>query len=269
MFTDAQGNTVDFDGKITLTLSNSLGTTQGFYMKGTHADGTIEYLSPSVNEKTVAFAAAANVIYTQHRYYTLTIAAAKGGAVFTQGTLYRAGDTVNIDLRPNSEYIVGSISVVGGSTNLVLDIADRAFVMPEDDVTLTVEFVQRLYTVTFIANGQVISSSMHALGEKITPPEVALTYEKDGFIYSFKGWSQPVGVVTSDVTYTANYTVIQAELHPDMAEGTALRRIILEQLIPIGCLILLLVASIIVLCVVLKKAIKKRKKSARRGKTDE
>ncbi len=268
VFADKEGNSIRFEGAVTLTLENTLGVTDNLYIKGTHENGAVEYFSPSASVQAVELAAKAGVLYTLHRYYSLNITAPTGGAVFSESTLYRAGDTVKLDIRPNAEYKIGSISLVGKSTSTTLKSSERVFVMPEEDLSLSVEFVQKLYTVSFVVDGQTVQSTQHAFGEKVTPPEVPLTFEKEGFIYSFIGWSQTIGTVTGDITYTAKYVSVRADLRPQLAEGSAMRRVILEQVIPIACLLVVLGGAITLLCIVSTKA-HKRSKSKKKGKGNE
>ena len=89
----------------------------------------------------------------------------------------------------------------------------RVFAAAEDAATT--------YTVTYIVNGETVSTQTVAEGEKPTAPENPASYtDADGKVYEFQGWvssdsgaSEPyyyqgtMPAVTSDVTYTAEFVV--------------------------------------------------------------
>jgi hypothetical protein len=133
------------------------------------------------------------------------------------------------------------------------------FAMPEHDVSITVEFSEKTYTVTFISMGEIISQKQYPLGAVVEIPEMPLSFEKDGFIYSFVGWSQVVTDVMGDAEYVAKYSSIRADLKVAPSEQSATNVVIFRQLLPIAAGVLVLVAGIVIPIVVCKRRKKKKK----------
>lgn len=76
--------------------------------------------------------------------------------------------------------------------------------MPAEDVTIRALWQVNQYTVTFVADGKVVSEQVLDYGTAITVPEAPA---KEG--YTFTGWTPTVAetVPANDVTYEAVYTI--------------------------------------------------------------
>jgi hypothetical protein len=107
--------------------------------------------------------------------------------------------------------------------------------------------------------GEIISQKQYPLGAVVEIPEMPLSFEKDGFIYSFVGWSHVVSDVMGDAEYVAKYSSIRADLKVAPSEQSATNVVIFRQLIPIAAGVLVLVAGIVIPIVVCKRRKKKKK----------
>ena len=76
--------------------------------------------------------------------------------------------------------------------------------MPAEDVTIRALWQVNQYTVTFVADGKIVSEQVLDYGTAITVPEAPA---KEG--YTFTGWTPTVAetVPANDVTYEAVYTI--------------------------------------------------------------
>ena len=71
-----------------------------------------------------------------------------------------------------------------------------------DDVTITGSYTINTYTVTYVIDGETLSSETVEYGGTVTLPEAP---EKEG--YTFEGWTGVPDAVTGDVTITGSYSV--------------------------------------------------------------
>jgi hypothetical protein len=70
------------------------------------------------------------------------------------------------------------------------------------DVTVTGSYTVNTYTVTFVIDGETLSTETVEYGSTVTLPEAP---EKEG--HTFAGWTGVPETVTADVTITGSYTV--------------------------------------------------------------
>ncbi len=263
-FTNSDGNSVRLSGEARMSLPNTLGKTENLYVVYTAPNNTSGETVCSATADFVEFNARPDNIYEPRCYYSVAFTTAEGGSVSTTGggTLFRVGGTVMLDIKPSPENTLSSLTVTDADGNVTDILSDRYFTMPRSDVTVTAVFTQRTYTVTFISNGAVISTAEYLLGDKIVIPEIPLSFEKDGYTYTFVGWSEPLSessVVTGNAVYTAKYTSILTELKPTPDTQTATDKVIKDQLIPLVAFVLLFAGTVTLLVIFTVKLVKRQK----------
>lgn len=261
----ANGGEVRFAGEVRMSLPHGLSDTAGMLVcrNGTSAVDCIQ------NGEYAEFSAKASSLYRVERYRSLTLEVGDNGAVFADGHYYRAGEEVTLRLLPNAEYSVGSITVTDAAGN-VTDITDKStLIMPDSDIKIKVEFTQRTYTVSFVCMGETVSSERYLLGDAIVVPEIPLSFEKDGFLYSFIGWSQPVNIVTGDATFTAKYFSVRLDLVEEEETQTAVDKVVKSQLLPAIGAIVLTAALITGITVPLVRSKRAKKKSAEKQEAED
>ena len=259
-FEDLFGSPVLFSGNAQLSISHSFtdGVTVFVYKNG------IMTVPCSQDNGSADFTAAPLTYYKVSYYRSLTVKDAENGAVFADKELYRVGEVVTFKMLPNSEYIISKITLTD-KNGVVTDITGMSsFAMPDADITLSVEFSQKRYAITFICDGEIIETQYYLLGEAITPPKIPASYEKDGFLYSFIGWSEPLSIATSDLTVTAKYTSVKITEAQTAEIPSAMDTVLKTQVLPAVVIILLSAAGITTSIIILKK-----QKSKRRSKNDE
>lgn len=267
-FYDAGGAPLTVYGGITITLPFVAGVGVPCVLSP-DSRGNLLLSDATVQENTFRVAATPHKTYRVSERFTLGVETS-GGVLLSSGSLFLAGESVALTSYPQTEHILSSIELKNDTTGETITLSSLAnFVMPAYHATLTVTFVPRTYTVSFVVRGEVVSANAYLLGDKVAVPEILGDFEEDGYRYTFIGWSAPIGAVTGDAVYTAKFYAIPLESAPvgdgsDWAVGTVLW----EFGLPLGILGILLVALavvlILVLCTLHKK--KKKRKSAR-GKT--
>lgn len=255
-FKDALGDEVRFSGTAYMELAHSAENTSGIFIT---VNGT-GMLSCIPNGNYAEFVSNISELYGIGYRHTLEIKATENGAVFAEGSLYRSGDEVFFSTLPNTEYTVSKIILTDSAGNVTDITGQTSFAMPDSDISLYVEFTPKLYTVTFLFSGESYTEQ-YALGETITPPKIDLSFEKDGFIYSFIGWSEPVTIVTGDITFTAKYFSVRVEYAETADTQPALDKVIKTRLIPAAVVLVITVGAAVTVTVlaVRKHRVKKKK----------
>ncbi|MBQ7442338.1 MAG: InlB B-repeat-containing protein [Bacteroidaceae bacterium] len=183
LFTIALKAADDFAGEATLTVDNFYATTATAQSLAADAISVgITVGTPPTPTYTVAVAAAP----------------AAGGSATGAATV-EAGQPATVAATPATGYAFTGWEVDG---NVVSTDATYTFT-PEADVTLTARFALQQFTVTFIADGTIVSQQTLDYGSAITTPATPV---KPGYV--FAGWTPAVAttVPAADVTYTAVFT---------------------------------------------------------------
>ena len=155
-----------------------------------------------------------------------------------------------------------SLNISFGTSVIELESLDE-YIMPDSDVSINVEFENKTYTVKFICNGETVSEKQYSLGDKIEIPEIELSFEENGFLYTFLGWSENVSVVDGDVTVYAKYLSVPIEEYNESLDTqSAIDVVITEQLIPVLAVVAVIgaVVSAGIVMVVKRKKVKKAPK---------
>lgn len=85
------------------------------------------------------------------------------------------------------------------------DLTENSFLMPADDVSISVDFVIDEYTVSFVSDGKTIASFICYYGDTVTPPTPPNKASDGKYKYTFVGWDAEILPATQDAVYTAIY----------------------------------------------------------------
>ncbi len=91
--------------------------------------------------------------------------------------------------------------------------------MPDGNVSVSATFVPLTYTVTFMADGNILSSAIYRYGEAPTIPPTPIRESDDQFSYTFMGWSPTVTAVMGDATYKAEFMAIPIERNSSVEDS--------------------------------------------------
>ena len=116
---------------------------------------------------------------------------------------------VTFTVTPNTGYLIKSVNVNDGAVDLT-DNQDGtySFIMPEEDVTLNVEFEIMKFNVNWLnEDGTVLETDENVeYGTIPTYDGEHIIKESDvQYCYTFIGWSPEVAPLESDMTYTAQF----------------------------------------------------------------
>ncbi len=92
-----------------------------------------------------------------------------------------------------------------GSTVLV---EGDGFEMPDGGVTVTLTVEEIVYRVSFVVDGQVISTKEYRMGDQVILPDTPTLNKGDGKTYTFTGWTPQITLVGGDernIVYTAEF----------------------------------------------------------------
>lgn len=139
--------------------------------------------------------------------YTITPADKATATINSSATTPQSidyGETVTLDITPDAEYNISSVTATGGVT-LSGTGTQRTFTMPDNDVAITITMVAKpKYTVTWSANGTTTTEE-YVEGASIVFPATA-TADCDGKV--FVGWSETEFSETDDApTFVTSATM--------------------------------------------------------------
>ena len=253
VFYNFSGSPIRFDSEIRMILPCDEASSDNVYVSSLDSSGYASTLSCSVFEDSVEFISAQSTYYKPVKYYTLSLEYGDGGAVFAPNTLYTKGSTLDLQILPNGEFAVGKVTVTYSDGSFLEYSSAEGLTMPADNVKIKIEFETKKYTIKFICNGELFSTGYFALGEVIEVPDIPLSFEKDGFLYTFIGWSEPISIATKDMTFTAKYFCVNKEDVTPADTQTAVNKVLVDQVLPVVICAVLIAAAITVPLVVVSK----------------
>lgn len=256
--TDKNGSPVVCDKEIRLSLSFSLAANKNLHVYSIISSGALIDTPYSVENGRIIFGARANSNFTFKQLYSVTISPDENGGAMLDGYVWEAGDKLTLSLYPATGYTVSTITVTrsDNGTSKTLESLDE-LVMPDSDITISVKFEKLSYTVSFVLNGEVISSEKYPIGEMPIPPTIEQEFEQDGYRYVFAGWSPSMQSVTKDATYTAKYNRFLLDVAPPADTGNAFHGFLRQTVLPAAAITLMTGAGIFALVFLLRT----RKKS--------
>lgn len=264
---NSEGDAVSAKGEIRVYVPTSITSEKNFCVYLMYL-GTAKMETPyTLSDGCLIFEANANAEYLFEQLYSVTLSPTDGGGVIFDSYVYSAGDKLSPTFYPASGYELGSITVTRNDTGESFEIDDiKNFEMPESNITLKVTFKKLRFTVSFVVNGEIVSSEKYEIGSTPKIPKITEKYEEDGYNYIFTGWSPNVSIVTGDVTYTAKYSrflIVEGEDTGDAIDG-----FLRDTVFPIALVFTAILLFIVLLIILIKnrriiaKQIRKIKKKS-------
>ena len=268
-FYNAAGKQVNPDGDLHLRLPHGFENDRHISVRADYDAGYYADKIPATSaDGYTGLIVDPDARYTLSKRYALSVVCGENGTVVLEDSLYYAGERPKLTVHPNTEYRLGTVTVLNTETGESYSPDSLSdWTMPAFDAQITVEFVPITYTVTFVYHGQCVEQT-YRLGETVEVPEIPTSFEEDGFFYTFIGWSSPVTIVTGDAVYTAKYYSVRIEEKTDDGEGGAWSRILLKFGVPAAIALVAVAAAITVPIIIInRKAPKKRKKGGQEARS--
>ncbi len=235
--TNSKGETTDCVGEIRLSVPFSVFSTKNFHVYSLSSNGTKTETPYTFADNTLTFTAKASSNFAFQQLYSVTFADTENGGAMMDKYIYETGSSLSPKFYPAAGYIVESIAVTRADNGETVTIDSFVgFVMPPSDITVTVKFAMPSYKVSFVWDGEVISSDKYTIGEMPTPPKIELEFERDGYRYVFAGWSPSIQSVTKEATYTAKYNKFLIEAASPEDTGDAFDTFLKETVLPIAAI---------------------------------
>ena len=218
-FIDGNGNSVTPTGGMRLSLHHGFESDEGVYVRAYYKNGLYtDSVAVSCEGGLCHLTPTPEVGYKAFRRFKLTVKSGEMGNAFCDKILFNEGETIDLNIYPDSQYKVGKITLTDLSTGESEELSGvEGLSMPAYNAELLVEFVPVIYSITFEYEGKTDTYS-YKLGEQPVVPPITLSFIKDGYIYTFTGWSSPVSIVSGDAVYRAKY---YSELYVERSEGSA------------------------------------------------
>ena len=122
-----------------------------------------------------------------------------------------AGDKVRVDYAAPVGIKIISVYFINENGERE-EIVDSVFTMPASGVSIGIEYEQITYTVTFMADGKIVSTKKYFYGDIPVAPAAPQKASDDKYTYKFLDWEPILTAVTEDKTYEALY--LPTELPP-------------------------------------------------------
>ena len=163
-------NPANYGDKIVITATPSTGyTVDTIKVNGTALVGTMEFTMGNAD-------ATVNVTFKKAQY-TITTSVPDGGGTATVVKMANAGDTVAVECKPNTGYVLDKILVNNNA------ITGTSFTMPQQNTTVVVSFKKAVYSVSInkpVGGTATLSATSAGYGELITVTATPSTgYELD------------------------------------------------------------------------------------------
>lgn len=126
-----------------------------------------------------------------------------------------------------------------------ISIIDNSFIMPASDVFVGANITRIEYTVSFVIDGEIISSNKYFYGDEVDVPKNTFKISDDQYSYEFIGWDKEITLVYEDAIYVANYET--KPIVDDAYRGINILRIAKIVIISILSTILILIGLFIYL----------------------
>ncbi len=263
---DSDGVEVSSNAYITFTLSGIDYDDSNVY------DNDLFTIS---NDGKVSFSASTNGEtegeYAIRYYYGISIGSIEGATVTVDKLKAESGDTVDVSISELEDgAFISDIYFIDSNGDKVT-ISNKSFVMPDSDVRVGVIVDYYKYSITFEANGKILSTQTYRYGEKIDAPTVPDISADEGYIYRFIGWDEEVLDAYQDMVYNAVFERIEDDTAidnvPDEGSLDSLVKILVILFyVAIGIIVVL---AVLIPILVVRKKRKKLAQSSNIGENDE
>ena len=203
-FLDESGEKIEASLRAKLSVPcsiNDLAALQLYYTEGDE-QVSVKY---TYSEGVLSFTRAADFEYRAISEYSVNLLATGPIVLTASAKIAHEGDSINVYTAVPKGVVLDGVYIVGADGEKTY-LEEKSFTMPCGVVSIGVDYHYLVYTVTFMAENRVISSTEYHYADEVAVPTPPSKASDANYTYSFLGWSMPVDIVTSDATYTAVYS---------------------------------------------------------------
>jgi len=275
------------DGTYTLKIMNSdrapveLGTSVSLFIKSdsideytmvysVDADGKETKLTASRTDGGITVKLSAETVIVFKQEYSITVNDIENGVVTSTLSVANPGERVKLEVSIDDAFLLTEVTVVGdiSGDRYALD-AENSLIMPDEPITVSATVSRKVFTVTFISDGQVVSVREYFKGDIIEKPADP-TKEGDGVrIYKFIEWDplfSEGATANADATYTAVFKELLVENQQGFVPEEDNR--FLTFVITVVSVFIVLLAALITTIVIIMKKNKKKRRDMKMNKTE-
>ncbi|MBQ9781301.1 MAG: hypothetical protein IJW00_10225 [Clostridia bacterium] len=220
------GETLAVETDVQLTVSLA----QDYVLRINDGEGK---LLSNITDGIMTAVLSTNATYTLQKGYEiktgLTIAGAEGdmgGLCRPDSDLADAGKPVTLLVTPAPGYGLNRVTVHDQNGTVIPTISQAdgtlSFTMPQGKVAVVADFIPLTYTVTFIVNGNTISTATYYYGEMPAIPADPVLESNANYRYDFTGWTPTVTAVMGDATYQAIFLPVALNNQDSTIEESAI-----------------------------------------------
>lgn len=258
-FTSKSGEAVEYDGAIVFSFYGNFDRENSRLFR-TDGEEAVETRF-SFDGTDVVFTMRGNGVYEIYPMYSVNIVQSEGSITVSKSQARRNEIiTVQIGEVPQGRRFE-RIYVVDSNGNSIETSNDNSFAMPASDVTVGAVFGYEQYTVTFCAEGKIISRVTYNYGDEVIVPSNPVKAPDGRNSYVFAGWDKDITAVFGNVTYNAVFEAEPLPLYEGEGGGLSPTVIILIS-VAVGVFALIVAGITVTVILVKRKNKHKRAKNA-------
>lgn len=209
---DVSGNSIQTSLPIVVTVNGEFNKNQSkLYLNVDQTLTEVEIISFS--SKQLSFEAESGEKYIVFPTYQISLPEENDDYKFSieKSENIREGETISFNLEVNESVKSYNLIIMDG-LGKIIDTSNNSFVMPSSNVTIRLNsIVYKSFTITFVSDGNIISSKQYKYGETVTIPPTPIKSADENYSYEFIGWNEIVSKAYETKTYVAEFKAIPIE----------------------------------------------------------
>lgn len=210
---DINGETIKTSLPIVISVNGEFNKNQSKLYISTDDQALAEVEIISFSSKQLSFEAESGEKYVIFPTYQISIPEENKDYNFSIEKFenIREGETISFNVEVN-ESVKSYNLIIMDSLGKIINTSNNSFVMPSSNVTIRINaLVYKSFTITFVSDGNIISSKQYKYGELVTIPPAPIKSADENYTYEFIGWGEIVSKAYETKTYEAEFKAIPIE----------------------------------------------------------
>ncbi len=202
---DTNGEECCTDLMLSCSLYHKVGDYKNAKLK-VKGDAGYDAVKASIEEGKMSFTMVPGREYMLAPVYSVTVYDSEGATVTVSYDSLDPGALIKLTVKYAEGYEAREFSIINEATGENIAYNGASFRMPRGNVSVYATAKLKVYTVTFVSDGKVISSAQYNHGDSVKLPADPKKESDGKRTYAFVGWSPSVSpTATESVTYKARY----------------------------------------------------------------